>query len=168
MATVALTQDIWRRLRTEADSPVEQVAFFLAHHDDGRFNAFDMRLISSADFDIQTGFHVALADRLRGELIRWAWTANASLLEAHSHVHGDPVCFSPTDLSGLRSWVPHVWWRLQGRPYAALVIGSETVDGLAWIAAADQAEQVVQVEVPGRAFIRTTGLSMQAASRRAA
>jgi hypothetical protein len=119
MANVALTQDMWRRLQAQVGSRVEQVAFFLAHHADGRFNVFEMRLISSAEFDIQTGFHVALADTLRGELVQWAWTADASLLEAHSHVDGDPVCFSPTDFSGLRSWVPHVWWGLQGRPYAA-------------------------------------------------
>jgi hypothetical protein len=49
-----------------------------------------------------------------------------------------------------------------------LVIGRETVDGLAWITAADQPEQVVQVEVRGGASILTTGLSVQAAGRHAA
>ena len=34
---------------------------------------------------------------------------------------------------GFAEFVPHVWWRLQGKPYFAVVVTRKNFDGLAWI-----------------------------------
>jgi hypothetical protein len=45
--------------------------------------------------------------------------------------------------------VPHLWWRLKGRPYAALVFGYESFDGVAWVASPDDPEPVGRLSVVG-------------------
>jgi hypothetical protein len=37
------------------------------------------------------------------------------------------------DFEGFTEFVPHVRWRLRGRPYAAIVVADTTFDALAWI-----------------------------------
>lgn len=97
-----------------------------------------------------------LSDEMRAEIIRWAWAEEASLVEAHSHAFG-PAQFSPSDLEGLEEWVPHLWWRLRGRPYGAIVVADGTVDALAWIEGADVPEQIVTLEIAGEGSIPATG-----------
>ena len=78
--------------------------------------------------------HVNLSDSARIHFFTWAAQSGAVIVEAHSHGRrGDPAAFSRTDLEGLAAWVPHIQWRLKNRPYIALVIGHNTMDGLAWI-----------------------------------
>jgi hypothetical protein len=55
--------------------------------------------------------------------------------------------------------VPHLWWRLGGRPYAALVFGAETFDGLAWNHSPADAVPVVSLAVDGQAARVATGRS---------
>ena len=77
---------------------------------------------------------VQLTDEAQQRILMWATARSGWLIEMHSHLgrFGDPACLSSTDLEGLASWVPHVRWRLQGRPYMAVVVGPETIDGIAW------------------------------------
>ena len=65
--------------------------------------------------------------------------------------------FSPSDLWGFQAWVPHLFWRLRGRPYAALVTAGDTFDALAWVDSAEQPEQVDQIELDdGSVLVATT------------
>jgi hypothetical protein len=41
--------------------------------------------------------------------------------------------------------VSHLWWRLRGRPYAAIVTSTPDLDALAWIDNPGKAEQVAGV-----------------------
>jgi hypothetical protein len=77
---------------------------------------------------------VELTERAQDVVLTWAARADGWLVEVHSHLGplADPARFSPTDVAGLADWVPHVRWRLGRRPYAALVFGPTTFDGVGW------------------------------------
>jgi hypothetical protein len=165
MRFISCAPEILERAGLRDGPAVEQVAFFLARPVPDGVRLVDARAMGPADFDHQSAVHVSLAEHVRPELIAWAWERHLCLVEAHTHVRGDPVCLSPTDLSGLSDWVPHVWWRLRGRPYAALVFGDETVDGIAWRRSAADAEGVAALEVDGRPPQVMTGLSLRRISR---
>src|SRR5207253_2261676 len=95
------------------------------------------------------------------DLIKWAWDRDACLVEAHSHPRGDPARLSPSDFHGLAEWVPHLWWRLRGRPYAALVFGDATVDGLAWVDGAGRPEPIRELHTTDGRSVFCTGLSFE-------
>lgn len=160
-AVVGLDDGLLTVVRAHLADRVEQVGFFLADFDDAgrRFRLREWRPMPPEAFEIQTGYHVTLNDEARPELIKWAWDAGACLAEVHSHgVHGD-ACFSPSDLWGFSSWVPHVRWRLGGRPYLALVADGDTFDALAWIDPSGEPEQVDRLLADGEE-LHTTGLTL--------
>lgn len=123
----------YRRLGEHLSGEVEQVAFLFTERyaGDRRLRVRAMRLITTEEFKSQSGYHVELADEIRPEVIKRAWDEDACLIEAHSHVDGS-ARFSWSDLAGFDEWVPHMRWRLQGRPYAALVFAPEGFDALVW------------------------------------
>src|SRR5207249_4867030 len=112
---------------------VEQAAFLYATATDGRFQVTGWEPVLPEDFTIQTSFHIELSDPLRAWVIKRAHDLNASLVEIHSHLGPWAAQFSPSDLAGFEEWVPHVRWRLKGRPYGAFVVTRLNFDGLAWI-----------------------------------
>ncbi len=150
MSTViAAPGELYRSLRTHLAGRVEQVGFFLADYDDALrvFALREWRPMPPEAFEIQNSYHVTLRDEVRPKIIKWAWDAGACLVEAHSHGDRGVARFSPSDVWGFHEWVPHVRWRLRGRPYAAIVTASDTFDALAWIDG--DPEQVERLEVDG-------------------
>jgi hypothetical protein len=129
----------------------EEVGFFLAdwQREERQFVLVEWRPIGPEGYHLQTDHHVSLGDETRASVIKWAWDAGLSLVEVHSHGRWAPAGFSGSDLHGFREWVPHLWWRLQARPYAALVTAAGSFDGWAWVEAADCPEQIVSLEVDG-------------------
>jgi hypothetical protein len=158
VATFAMPRALHDQVRRDLRGRVEQVGFFLADFDAPRrtFVLREWRAIPPDGFEHQTPHHVTLTDEMKAEVIRWAWEAGASLVEAHSH--GDFGCakFSPSDLWGFREWVPHLFWRLRARPYAALVVTAEAFDALAWIERADNPEQVERAELDDGTILEAT------------
>lgn len=149
-----------RALADLAERP-EQVGFFLADFDvaSRTFALREWRPITPDGYAVQNNYHVSLTDEAAGDIIRWAWATDACLVEAHSHRH-QPAEFSPSDIYGFSDWVPHLYWRLARRPYAALVIAGPTIDGLAWIEGADRPEPIERVQLTDRVvhFTGTTRL----------
>lgn len=123
----------YEQLREHLQGDIEQVAFLFTdpYAGDQRLRVRTMQLIAAEGFNYQSGYHVELTDETRPELIKRAWREDACLIEVHSHLHG-PAQFSASDLTGFEEWVPHMRWRLQGRPYAALVFAPEDFDALIW------------------------------------
>lgn len=172
MTDLVIDDRAFAHLRRHLRSRVEQAAFLLAdYEDDGRaFHVRNVRFVDARQFDIQTAYHISLADETRAELIRWAWSEHASLVEIHSHTGDYPAAFSATDLSGFAEWVPHVWWRLAGRPYVAVVTAGASFDGLAWIDDPREPERLNHITLSGGRTLEATGLTLisrtQASTRR--
>ena len=169
MPGLVVTPDLYAAFRTHMESSVEQVGFFLADFDVShrRFALRDWRPIPPDGFELQSTYHVTLSDDARAEVIRWAWESGpaSSLVEAHSHGDKGPAAFSPSDTFGFTEWVPHLWWRLRGRPYAAIVTAGDTFDALAWIDSADAPEQITYLELVGERRIDATGGTLASLGR---
>jgi hypothetical protein len=135
----------------------EEVGFFLAEWkpDERCFSLIEWRPIGPEGYAQQTDYPVSLTDEVRAEVIKWAWDSGLSLVEVHSHGLWTPAAFSGSDLHGFGEWVQHLWWRLQGRPYAALVTAEDTFDGWAWLETPDRAEQIDALEVEGETLTAT-------------
>lgn len=133
--TIEIAPPDYERLRAhlEAGGEVEQVAFLLTepYAGDETLRVAAIQLIETENVSFQSGYHVELADDVRPDLIKRAWDGEACVVEAHSHLHG-PARFSWSDMAGFDEWVPHMRWRLRGRPYAALVFAPDDFDALVW------------------------------------
>lgn len=128
----------------------------------------DVYAVPAEELDLATGLHVALKDEARAKVIKWAWDRDLALLEAHVHLGARPPMFSPTDLDGLAEFVPHVWWRLRGRPYAAMVWSRGGFDALAWIHDPTVADPVISFAVDDQEPASPSGLSLASFNRRPA
>ncbi|ALA59344.1 hypothetical protein [Nitrospira moscoviensis] len=167
---IALSQEIYSRLIKHLFSgKTEQVAFLLGMPTDTspRIRLEQLLCIPPEGFTIQSEYHVSLTDETRAHVIKWAWDHQACLVEAHSHRGYATAAFSPSDIAGFREFVPHVWWRLQGRPYAAFVFTQNEFDALAWTKSPHVAQQVTTLEVDGRQDRLPTAESLHSYMRRA-
>jgi hypothetical protein len=144
-------------------SNVEEVAIAYSEFRSRTHSEFFVReieLMAESDFERRSEFHVSLTDDALARVIKRAWDLKLSIVELHSHVDTAIACFSPSDIAGLRDLVPHVWWRLRGAPYAAMVVTSAEIDALAWTASADRAEPVDEI-VAGKTLVRPSGRTLQ-------
>jgi hypothetical protein len=157
MIRVVADDGVYAGVEQHLEKP-EQVGFFLADYDPASrtFHLKQWRPVLAEGYEVQTDVHVALTDETRAEMIQWGWSEQLSLVEVHSHGSwGGPVEFSGSDRYGFDEWVPHLWWRLNGRPYAALVTSGGAFEGWAWIDDPRKPEQVDELEVEGVARTAT-------------
>jgi len=130
---------IWSHLLSGQDESesIEQAAFGFAkttsEAETTAFNMIEWLPIEKTGFAHQSGYHIELADNMRPFLIKRAHDLQTSLVEFHSHPFSARAEFSSSDLIGMDEFVPHVWWRLKGRPYLAIVVTPTQFDALAWI-----------------------------------
>jgi hypothetical protein len=127
--------DIYNHLIRE-NQLVEEAAFIFATVEVNEnkivFNYKDKYFLSPSDFRIQTDYHIELEDHIRSQIIKKAHDLNCTIIEAHSHINQEEASFSYSDFIGFSEFVPHVIWRLRGKPYLALVFTSTSFDGLIW------------------------------------
>lgn len=118
-----------RRRRTE------QVAFVFAGATEPHLlTASDVYLVPSSELVHESRFHAEVSEEAQAKIIKMAADRNLLLVEIHSHPRcKDGVGFSPSDLAGFRDFVPHIFWRLRVKDYAALVFGDNDYDALAWM-----------------------------------
>lgn len=145
----------------------EQVAFLFAEPpgEDGRLRPTEMYAVPPEGFVDQSAFYLALSDEVRSLVISRATELDACLVEAHSHLHG-PAGFSPTDIDGLAEWVPHIRWRLAGRPYLALVFAGGSFDALLWRDGGEQPAPLAELAVNGDPPRHPTDLTLGLFPRR--
>lgn len=93
-------------------------------------------------FESRSEFHLNLAIETQAYVIKRAHDLQASMVEFHSHSGIRPVKFSPSDFAGFKEFIPHVWWRLKGKPYIAVVFNKSGFDGLVWLKDPDTPQQL--------------------------
>lgn len=114
--------------------------------------------VERSEFAHQSYGYLELTDEMRPRIIKQAHDLGASVVEMHSHPYPSPAAFSSTDLAGLKEFVPHVRWRLKGRPYVAIVVSPSGFDALAWTDASGNAEPIGGIAVDGD-LIEPTGIT---------
>ena len=148
-----LQSRLWTHLLRE-DTLCEQAAFLFcksAHAaDSGRiFEAVDQAFLGPDDFVAQHRDYLELKDETRIEMIKRAHVLGVSLAELHSHPGPWPAAFSLYDRMGLKETVPHMRWRLQKRPYLAIVVAPSGFDALVWSSDTRIPEPLVGIDIGG-------------------
>lgn len=123
-----------------------------------RFELIDWYAVPPTGFVTRSRYFLELTDETRSQVIKRAHDLQATLIEFHSHRSTRPAAFSPSDYAGFDEFVPHVWWRLKGRPYAAVVVAESSFDGIAWIDDAKTAVPLSGISL-GNELLLATGES---------
>lgn len=162
MNLLRLSQDLGGRLWSHLlppNSGREQAAFLFCRADqisDGLlFEPLDYMFLGGADFAAQYNDYLELTDEARIGLIKHAHRLGACLAEFHSHPGPWPAAFSLSDRRGLRETVPHMRWRLQARPYLAVVVSPSGFDALVWARDARVPAPLTGIDVAGTLTVPT-------------
>jgi hypothetical protein len=153
---------LWMHLLPKRFVSEEAAFLFVRNEEEGSrrmFRPLDWYPVPPSGFSSRSAVHLELTDETRGIVIKRAHDLDASLMEFHSHSGLWPVRFSASDLSGFKDFVPHVWWRLRGRPYGAVVVGQSGFDGLLWLHDPHNPVRLDGIIVKGR-LLETTKLSL--------
>jgi len=153
--------DIWAHLLPKRFT-VEEAAFLFVRRESDEngelFSYFDWAPVPPGGFLSRSAFHFELTDEIRAAMIKRAHDLETSVVEFHSHKGRQPAQFSASDLLGFREFVPHVWWRLKGRPYAAVVLLRSGFDGLVWSTGPDTPQRFDGIVV-GKSVLTPTRLT---------
>ena len=127
---------VWKHL-LEDEPKMEAAGFIFSKHlpkgEAHEFQTLEWYPIPPEGYLFRNSYHFVLTDQIRAEVIKRAHDLSASLVEFHCHRGHWPARFSPSDQAGFQEFVPHVRWRLKGRPYLAVVVTERDFDALAWI-----------------------------------
>lgn len=152
---------VWDHLHPDV-AESEEAAFIFARQEetDGRivFRCIDWYPVPLDGFVIHSRYHIELTDETRARVIKRAHDLGASLVELHSHMGSALAGFSPSDRAGFKEFVPHVMWRLKGRPYLALVASKSSFDALVWMSAPTSPQRLDGL-VAGETLLLPTRLS---------
>lgn len=146
--------EIWEHLLPEGAS-CESAAFLFAetHKSDNAvvLTAQDFVLVRASGFKAQYDDFIELSDEMRISIIKQAHRTNTALVELHSHPFNSryAAAFSLADLNGFKETVPHMWWRLPNRPYAAIVAAPCGFDSLVWVKSPHAPEPLTALRVGG-------------------
>jgi hypothetical protein len=144
---------LWRHL-LPSRAGAEEAAFVFARLTEATvsrtFEYVEWFPVPPDGFASHSRFHLELSDATRAAVIKRAHDLGASLIEFHSHDGPWPAGFSASDWAGFEEFVPHVWWRLRGRPYAAVVVASTGFDALVWLHAPDAPTRLDAIIVDGK------------------
>jgi len=134
----------------------EEAAFLYARAvpagDGLEFQVLEVNPIPPEGFASRSRYYLELRDDIRAQVIKRAHDLGASLIECHSHPGQRGACFSWSDLHGFDEFVPHVMWRLKGRPYAAIVMAPDSFDALVWRGGGAPPEVLVRVDTESASF----------------
>jgi len=164
---VVLAAELHQRIMAHllpAEPVAEEAAFLFARVQDGRaglsFEHVELFLVPPELFHVRSLYRIELADECRGYVIKRAHDLGASIIEFHSHPFPYEAEFSPSDRRGLAEFVPHVRWRLRGRPYGAVVVAPGSFDSLVWNSVSNNPTEVAVIQV-GHEVVFPTGLSIK-------
>lgn len=142
----------------------EEAAFvFAREHTEGNDRVFqfvEWFPVRPEAFEVNSPYYLELADETRAKVIKRAHDLGASIVEFHSHLGPWRASFSESDRAGFEDFVPHVWWRLRGRPYLAVVVTSSGFDALIWITDPRLPEPLTAIR-SGRKLLQPTRLTLR-------
>lgn len=93
----------------------------------------DSYCLMDSDYKFRSGFHFELKDSTKAMIIKKSHDLGCCIVEAHSHNEQRKAEFSSSDWSGFNDFVPHVLWRLKGKPYLSLVFTLRNFDAIVWV-----------------------------------
>lgn len=115
----------------------EEAAFVFTkvslHDEEIELNYQDWYAVQPNDYESRSAYHFELKAETNGMIIKRAHDLDTCIIEFHSHINPEFIQFSYTDRQGFLEFIPHIFWRLQRRPYVAIVVTTQGVDALVWM-----------------------------------
>jgi len=135
---------------------VEQGAFLFASarqtERELTLTAEDFYLVPKDGWEVQMEVYLQMKDSERGKIMKLARDKNLCAIDCHSHPDsGEDVWFSPSDVAGITEFAQYANWKLSGKPFAALVWGEDSIDGVVWRDAFERALPLAEVQFVGAA-----------------
>jgi hypothetical protein len=116
-----------------------------------KLEAVHMYLVPPEGWEYQSSFHLALKDEERAKVMKLARNKSCGIIDCHSHIGlSEEVSFSPSDVAGIREFSGYVKWKLDGKPYAALVFSEQTVDAVCWYGDFKDPHRIDKIHVLGK------------------
>ncbi len=135
---VTIPEEIEHAVRAHLfQSDLEQGAFLFARVADSaevlRLDVADAYLVPPEGWETQHDVYLEMTDAERAKIMKLARGGRFALVDCHSHPDsGDDVWFSPSDRRGITEFAAYAKWKLDGRPYTAMVWGESSLDAVAW------------------------------------
>lgn len=154
---VVIPEQIATRLRAHLfQNSVEQGAFLFAtaekHEGAVTLTVEDFYLVPEHGWEVQMEVYLQMKDSERAKIMKLARDKNLCAIDCHSHPHsGEDVWFSPSDVAGITDFAQYANWKLGGKPFAALVWGETSIDGVLWCGDFDSAFPLAEVHIVGTA-----------------
>lgn len=150
----AATVDALRRHFFQSE--VEQGAFLFARPERNeaelRMVVEDFYLVPPRGWEVQVEVYLQMRDSERARIMKLARDKNLAAIDCHSHPHAnDDVRFSSSDVAGITEFAQYAKWKLNGKPFAAMVWGEESVDAVIWQSDFASAERVQETQIVGSA-----------------
>ena len=162
---IRIPEDVYHQVQSHLipkGSHSEEAGFIFTKRssrgDDEVFEFLEWYPIPPDGFLVQSDAHLEFTDETRAAVIKRAHDLDASMVEFHAHIGPWSASFSPTDLLGFQEFVPHVWWRLRGKPYLAVVVTRRDFDSLVWLKDSENPQHLDGIEV-GESILKPTQLS---------
>lgn len=132
----------------------EQGAFLFARAapcgDDLNLLIEDCYLVPARGWEVQMEVYLEMKDSERGKIMKLARDKNLCAIDCHSHPDsGADVWFSPSDIAGISDFAKYARWKLNGKPFAAMVWGEESLDAVLWSGDFAEAQRVHEVQFVG-------------------
>ena len=144
-------REIRRHLVRERPRAEEAAFAYLDRADSNhRFELVRWEPVPQSGFIYQSLYGLELTDEYRAKVIKQAHDLGSALMELHSHPLSKYAAFSPSDQAGFLEFVPHVRWRLKGKPYFAVVFSAREFDSLWWLSDSAMPDGAVRLRVEGR------------------
>lgn len=147
MTAIFIPRKIYKGIRNyffAEQSDLEKVAFLFveakSNGDDLNLYFKNLYLVEPNEYQYQSNSYVELKDEMRPRIIKVAFDLNAALVEIHSHTFDGRAKLSSSDFRGLKDFVPHVMWRLGGKPYSSMVFSKADFDAVIWLDKVKQPE----------------------------
>ncbi len=111
-------------------------------------------LVPKSGWERQQEIYLQMRDAERGKIMKLARDKRLCAIDCHSHPGaGQSVWFSPSDVAGISEFATYAKWKLDGLPFAALVWGEHSVDGVAWHGSFAAAQRVDRVDIIGKSTV---------------
>lgn len=147
----AIKKDLYDHL---FQNDVEQAAFLFAccleSADAVMFDVFEQYLVPEDGWAHQSEYHLELEDSERAKIMKLARDRGAAIIDCHSHVGAcSDLNFSLSDVSGIKEFKNYVKWKLDGKPYCAMVFNKSSIDAVAWHGNFEKPMRVNEIQVTG-------------------
>jgi hypothetical protein len=152
---ITIPSTIEKKLRKHLfQSELEQGAFLFAGINRSKkelnFVVKDYYPVPEDGWQVQLDVYLEMKDSERSKIMAMARKNGYAVIDCHSHPgSNDEVQFSPSDRYGISDFAAYAKWKLDGKPFAAMVWGEDSVDAVVWMDKFKKAFPVDELRIPG-------------------